>query len=387
MAAPPHNSTYAHTLSVPEAYAYHPGDDFDAYSPYVHVAEEGGLTAPPGPPGSPGSPAPAVPPPFLRQSTLMRYDPAAAALAPVAAAPLSAAAAAAAAASAAASASASASAATAGAATTAAAVPAAAGDAAPAAKQLFDPSSRNWTSELCDSLNMPMATEQQRLQRLSRIRNLIADFQAAARALSAAIVSGKVERSALGGLAGGIKFVSANIMFKLARSSHGIYATHADAAKAAAHELRSLNAIVRQSVDGGISLPLFCVVDVRGWRVVAESLLPISGDTLVYGSEDQGRTFSTASGAAAQAMARLGQRLNLCSHTVRDNAGKTLTMVGPADVEVHLGFEYVARCAIQFTPSLLGCIRSRRVCVCVCVCVVCVTSPFLSSIQWAAVPV
>lgn len=33
----------------------------------------------------------------------------------------------------------------------------------------------------------------------------------------------------------------------------------------------------------GIHFPLVVIIDYRGWRLIAESALPISEDTLVYG--------------------------------------------------------------------------------------------------------
>ena len=40
----------------------------------------------------------------------------------------------------------------------------------------------------------------------------------------------------------------------------------------------------------GVGLPLMVTVDFLGFRVVAMCLLPISSDTIVYGSSDAGRT-------------------------------------------------------------------------------------------------
>jgi hypothetical protein len=40
--------------------------------------------------------------------------------------------------------------------------------------------------------------------------------------------------------------------------------------------------------DFGLKAALMCLVDFRGHRLTAQSLLPISGDSLVYGSCDAG---------------------------------------------------------------------------------------------------
>jgi hypothetical protein len=38
----------------------------------------------------------------------------------------------------------------------------------------------------------------------------------------------------------------------------------------------------------GLNVPLMAVIDYRGFRLLAVSILPISKDTLVYGSSDAG---------------------------------------------------------------------------------------------------
>lgn len=37
-----------------------------------------------------------------------------------------------------------------------------------------------------------------------------------------------------------------------------------------------------------LHLPLMVIVDFRGWRLLAASLIPLGHDTLVYGSSDGG---------------------------------------------------------------------------------------------------
>ena len=56
--------------------------------------------------------------------------------------------------------------------------------------------------------------------------------------------------------------------------------------KAASLELIGLMAYYNCHV--GLHVPLMCVVDFKGFRVVAESILPIGKDSLVYGSDNAG---------------------------------------------------------------------------------------------------
>ena len=55
------------------------------------------------------------------------------------------------------------------------------------------------------------------------------------------------------------------------------------------HELKALRSILDCHVSG-LNVPLSLIVDYMGYRLIASSTLPISGqDTLVYGSCDQVR--------------------------------------------------------------------------------------------------
>jgi hypothetical protein len=58
--------------------------------------------------------------------------------------------------------------------------------------------------------------------------------------------------------------------------------------KAAKNEIKGLEAHSATNIDG-LNYPLMALIDFKGYRVVASSLLPISGfQTLKYGSCDGG---------------------------------------------------------------------------------------------------
>lgn len=61
------------------------------------------------------------------------------------------------------------------------------------------------------------------------------------------------------------------------------------ACKVAGHELRCCAALL-QAAAPGIHVPLMCLVDFAGYRLVASSVLPISQHTLVVGTPDGGKT-------------------------------------------------------------------------------------------------
>lgn len=74
------------------------------------------------------------------------------------------------------------------------------------------------------------------------------------------------------------------------------------------------------------------VIDYRGYRVVAMSLLPIAKDTIIYGSADAGETVHASDPAFNQRMSQAAHVLNLKGH----KAGRMQTTVfGPADIEGH----------------------------------------------------
>ncbi len=70
------------------------------------------------------------------------------------------------------------------------------------------------------------------------------------------------------------------------------------------------------------------VIDYKGFRIIAISLLPIKGSTLIYGSNDGGRTFNSSDPVVNNDMNELGASLNLQAHTVcKDKVIRT-----PADL-------------------------------------------------------
>lgn len=102
--------------------------------------------------------------------------------------------------------------------------------------------------------------------------------------------------------------------------------------KAASHELKGLQCLYQAGLSLGLNFPLMSVIDYRGYRVVAMSLLPISKETIIYGSSDAGKTVHASDPSFNERMAQAAHVLNLKGHKV----GPELTTVfGPADIEGH----------------------------------------------------
>jgi hypothetical protein len=141
------------------------------------------------------------------------------------------------------------------------------------------------------------ASDDKRLAMCFEIIQLYEDFVFCAKTYGRIIISEKglpegqktIARAPLGGKAGGDKFIVHNILFKFAVDSEGLYdGDDSSAAKVAGHELKSLISIF--NMEAPFALPLMALVDFRGYRLIAMSLLPIDKSTLLLGSCDAGAT-------------------------------------------------------------------------------------------------
>jgi Clustered mitochondria len=139
------------------------------------------------------------------------------------------------------------------------------------------------------------------------------------------------------GSAGGDKYLVEGIFFKFSQDSLGLYGGGHFAQKAAALELQALNSVLQASLrvlQGRLRSPLMCLIDYHGYRLVANSLLPIDQNTLVYGSADGGNEVRNSHGDARVLMARLATELNLKAHVVMSRSTNTPVLLhGPVDME------------------------------------------------------
>ena len=95
--------------------------------------------------------------------------------------------------------------------------------------------------------------------------------------------------SVLRGIAGGEKYICQNILFKFALDTKGLYGGDQNAMKSAGHDLKGSLMYYNCHIPK-LNVPLMCLIDYRGFRVVAMSLLPVNKNTIVYGSADGGKT-------------------------------------------------------------------------------------------------
>lgn len=96
-----------------------------------------------------------------------------------------------------------------------------------------------------------------------------------------------------------------------------------------------------------------CLVDYRGFRLVAMSLLPISKSTLIYGSDDAGKTVHNDDPEFSNLMKEAASIINLKGH-VTDAKGTTI--YGPTDIEgnfLSVRQVHVLFCLVSYFTLLL----------------------------------
>jgi hypothetical protein len=128
------------------------------------------------------------------------------------------------------------------------------------------------------------------------------------------VASKTIKARNVGGIAGGEKFIHEGIFYKFASDEHNLYKDIERAMKTSLHELKGLTALVDWELKtvglSAVKFPLIVLIDYRGYRLAATSILPLGSSTLVIGSGDGGATIHTAQkgvGAGRASTARLGE--------------------------------------------------------------------------------
>jgi hypothetical protein len=131
------------------------------------------------------------------------------------------------------------------------------------------------------------------------------------------------------------QYIVEGIFFKFAIDAFGVYGGDEFAAKAAAHELNGLKAYYRCNVDG-LYFPFMTLMDYRGFRLIATTRLPLSKNSLVYGSADGGATIKKEDPTLNVLMARAAKHIGIKEHVVGVRNQKE-TLAAPTDIEGHVG--------------------------------------------------
>jgi len=157
--------------------------------------------------------------------------------------------------------------------------------------------------------------------------------------------------STLGGHAGGKKYLYNGILFKLQTDWMSIYGGDFYAMKTGGLELKAL---MRYYGCKGLHVPLMAVIDYRGFRLVAESFLPINKNTLAHGSSDGGRTIVDTNDELRERMKEAAKQLNIKGHLCGRDPNSRKFIYGPTDIEAHVGLDkkfYVIDFARVFPPT------------------------------------
>lgn len=164
----------------------------------------------------------------------------------------------------------------------------------------------------------------------------------------------------IGGTAGGVKYICGGVMFKFAVDvclSNGTWmyggesASDERAMKTGGHELKAIINLLSLSPKHTqrVHFPMMAVVDYRGFRLLAEALLPISNDSCVYGSPDGGINMYASDKTFNESISCLAEQLNIAEHQVGN-----VRLAGPGDVEGHRGADgrfYLIDLARVFPPQ------------------------------------
>ena len=106
------------------------------------------------------------------------------------------------------------------------------------------------------------------------------------------------------------------------------------------HILKSFLFLIFSSLaQNDINLPMMALVDYRGFRLIAMSVLPIKGKSLIYGSKDAGATVFNSDSKFNALMENAGKRLNLAPHLCGMDKDDLKELWSACDIEGHLGLD------------------------------------------------
>lgn len=80
-----------------------------------------------------------------------------------------------------------------------------------------------------------------------------------------------------------------DILFKFTDDTSNLYGSEKNAQKSAGHDLKGMVNYALANVEG-LYFPMMCILQYLGFCITAMSMLPLSKDSLKYGSNDAGKT-------------------------------------------------------------------------------------------------
>ncbi|CAN0090674.1 unnamed protein product, partial [Ectocarpus sp. 13 AM-2016] len=85
----------------------------------------------------------------------------------------------------------------------------------------------------------------------------------------------------------------------------------------AGHDLRGATHYLATRIRG-LRYALQCLIDYKGFRMTAQAVLPVSSESLRYGSSDGGKTVHNEDESLAKKLKAAAKKLNLRTHRVND---------------------------------------------------------------------
>lgn len=203
---------------------------------------------------------------------------------------------------------------------------------------------RNWNEEFQSVLGgIARCGDAGKLDHYNKLSSLAHDFVYVAKTYGKIIIlerflpSGQktIKPVDIGGTAGGEKYICQGILFKFAVDTVGIYSGDEYSSKAAGHELKGLMGYYQCQIEG-VHVPLCTLIDYRGFRLIAMSILPLYYGGLVYGSNDGGLSIHADDPLMNHMMKRAAKKLNIKGHVAGRSTDKKF-IYGPTDIEGHKG--------------------------------------------------
>ena len=186
---------------------------------------------------------------------------------------------------------------------------------------------------------LPEQTSEEKLSKYQKLNALNREFIATATLYAKIIISEyfiasekkSLRPKAIGGIAGGVKYLWKGILFKLADGKRQPYNDNFEAAaKVMGHELKGANSYFRCAIPG-VHIALQAVIDYRGFRMLAQAYIPIDESTIRIGSSDAGKSMHSHPGYITK-LKWTARELNISEHRVQGQ-----TIYSACDVEGHEG--------------------------------------------------
>ena len=164
------------------------------------------------------------------------------------------------------------------------------------------------------------------------------------------------------------KWQTSNIRFKMATDDDGMYNGNIDAcAKAYGNKLRGSIGYIKCYIPG-MELPMMCLVDFRGFRLMAEAVMPLdvkkydqygtelsSSEKIVMGTKDRGLHIHNEDAELHRLLGLAAEKMNLSQHGVK---GKDDLSPGyfwcPADIRGYRGSDerlYICNLGRTYPPE------------------------------------